>query len=101
MAGNVLVNLTMFYLHRAQNLNQEQTKTTYLMIINLVTIKTIITIIPSTQISDQIKRKKIIYTNYAINTIKLAIITLAPALPLVYTNVAIYNISTNIFLTIN
>src|SRR5207247_6313791 len=58
-------------------------------------------VVPAARISDLVGRKKVIYAGCAIGAVGLAIVALAPALPLVYAGVAIYGVSAGIFLAVD
>jgi MFS family permease len=101
MAGGILVNLAVFYLRRAQSLTERDTGTAYLVMVGLVAIGTVIAVVPSARISDRVGRKKVIYASCALGALGLAIVALAPALPVVYAGVAIYGVSAGIFLAVD
>jgi MFS family permease len=101
MAGGVLVQLATFYLARSQGLDQEATGGAYIVMVGLVALGTIVSVVPSARISDRVGRKPVIYVSCALGALGLAIVAVAPSLPVTYVGVAVYGIAAGIFLAVD
>jgi MFS family permease len=101
MAGGVLVNLAAFYLARSLGLDQQATGSAYFVMVALVAAGTIVSVVPSARVSDRVGRKPVIYASCALGAAGLAIVGVAPSLPVAYAGVAIYGIAAGIFLAVD
>jgi MFS family permease len=101
MAGSVLVSLATFYLARSQGLSEAETGGAYLVLVALIGLGTLVSVVPSARISDRIGRKKVIYASCAVGATGVAIVALAPVMPIAYIGAAAYGISAGIFLAVD
>ena len=101
MAGGVLVQLAAFYLARSHGLDQEATGGAYIVMVGLVALGTIVSVVPSARVSDRVGRKPVIYASCALGAAGLAVVAVAPSLPVAYLGVAVYGIAAGIFLAVD
>lgn len=101
MGGGVLLNLATFYLARSLGLDQEGSAGAYFSLTAIVAITTILAVVPSARVSDRVGRKPVIYASCALGAVGLAIVALAPSLPITLVGVAIFGISTGTFLAVD
>jgi len=100
-AGGVLLNLATFYLARSQSLTETETGQAYLVLVALVGLGTLAAVVPAARISDRIGRKTVIYASCAVGAIGLAVVAVAPNMPIVCVGAVTYGISGGIFLAVD
>ena len=101
MAGGMLLSLAIFYLSRAHGLAEDAAGSTAIVISVLVAGFTVVSVIPSARISDRIGRKPVIWTACGIGVVAMAILALAPSIPVALPGVALYGIASGVFLAVD
>jgi MFS family permease len=101
MGGGILVQLAQNYLHQSQGLNQDQTASTFLVILAIVTVANLLSVVPAARASDRLGRKRVIYTSCLLGGIGLGIVALAPSLPIAFAGMAFFGVSSGTFLAVD
>ncbi len=84
MGGSVLVQLATFYLSRSMGLNQTDTGIVLIPLTGLVAVGTVMSVVPAARISDRVGRKPVIWASCAVGGVGLAIVAVAPILPVAF-----------------
>lgn len=101
MGGGILVQLAQNYLHQSHGLDQDQTGTTFIVVLAIVTVANLVSVVPAARVSDRIGRKKVIYASCVVGGLGLAIVALAPSLLVAYVGMALFGVSSGIFLAVD
>jgi MFS family permease len=101
MGGAALLQLSTFYLAQSHNLNQSDTGATQLIVLGVVTVGSLLSVIPSARLSDRVGRKPVIYASCLFGASGLAITALAPNIPVAIVGVAFFGISAGVFLAVD
>ncbi len=101
LAGGILLNLSLFYLSRAQGLPQEDVGTVGILVGVMVAGFTVLSIVPSARLSDRVGRKPVIWAATAIGMIAFAVLVVAPSVPVALPGVALYGIANGVFLAVD
>ena len=101
MAGGVLMNLSLFYLTRAQSLPEREAGTTGIAVGLTVAVFTVISIVPSARVSDRVGRKPVIWTAIGIGIAAFATLVLAPSVAVALPGAALYGVANGIFLAVD
>ncbi len=101
MGGGILVQLAQNYLHQSHGLDQDQTGTTFIVVLAIVTVANLVSVVPAARVSDRIGRKKVIYASCAFGGLGLAIVALAPSISIAYIGMALFGLSSGIFLAVD
>jgi MFS family permease len=99
--GSVLLTLATFYLNQTHGMGAEETGATELTLLAIVTIGTLLAVVPSARISDRIGRKKVIYASCAIGATGLALVAIAPSIAVALAGAAFFGISAGVFLAVD
>ncbi len=101
MGGSVLVSLATFYLSRSMGLNQTDTGLVLIPLTGLVAVGTVLAVVPAARISDRIGRKPVIWVSCAVGDVGLAVVAIAPGLPIAFIGALLYGVSAGIFLAVD
>jgi MFS family permease len=101
MGGSVLVSLATFYLSRSMGLDQEETGLVLIPLTGLVAVGTVLSVLPAARISDRVGRKPVIWVSCAVGGVGLAIVAIAPILPVAFLGALLYGLSAGIFLAVD
>jgi MFS family permease len=101
IAGALLTNHVIFYLHQSQGLAQEDTALPNVIMLAAVAILTVIAVVPAARISDRVGRKPVIYVSCAIGAIGVALIAVAPNVGIAIIGAALYGLSAGMFLAVD
>jgi MFS family permease len=101
MGGAALVQLSTFYLAQSHALNQADTGTTQLIVLAVITVGSLLSVIPAARVSDRVGRKKVIYTSCLFGASGMTITALAPNIPVALVGVALFGISAGVFLAVD
>jgi Na+/melibiose symporter-like transporter len=101
MAGGVLLNLSVFYLARAQALPEADVGMMGIAIGITVAAFTVISIVPSARVSDRVGRKPVIWAATGIGMVAFAILVAAPSVAVALPGAALYGIANGIFLAVD
>ena len=101
IAGGLLTNHVVFYLVQTQGLSQSETTVPQLVMLGVVVIGNLVAIVPSARISDRVGRKPVIWVSCAIGAIGIAIIAVAPSIPVAIAGAGLYGVSAGTFLAVD
>jgi MFS family permease len=101
MGGGIVVQLAQNYLHQSHGLSQDQTGSTFLIILAIVTVANVVSVVPAARASDRVGRKRVIYLSCLLGGVGLAIVALAPTLPIAYLGMAFFGVSSGTFLAVD
>jgi MFS family permease len=102
IGSGMLVNLAVFYLVRSLGLAEKSDAgQVYLAVAGLVAIMVLLTVVPAARASDRLGRKPVIYAACAVGACALAIVALAPSVPVALVGAALLGISTGSFLAVD
>jgi MFS family permease len=102
IGSGMLVNLAVFYLVRSLGLAEKSDAgQVYLAVAGLVAIMVLLTVVPAARASDRLGRKPVIYAACTVGACALAIVALAPSVPVALVGAALLGISTGSFLAVD
>jgi MFS family permease len=101
IAGALLTNHVIFYLHQSQGLSQEETGLPNVIMLAAVAILTVIGVVPAARVSDRVGRKPVIYVSCAIGGTGIALIAIAPNVAIAIIGAAFYGLSAGMFLAVD
>jgi MFS family permease len=101
MAGSVLFSLALFYIARSHGLGERDAGATYAAVVGLGVAATVIAIIPSARLSDRIGRKPVIWAACILGAIAMAILVVAPTVPVAIVGAVVYGIASGTFLAVD
>jgi MFS family permease len=101
MGGAALVKLALFYLAQTFGLDEGETSRTLIVVLAIVTVANLIAVIPASRLSDRVGRKAVIYVACALGAVSMAIIAVAPSIPVAFVAVAFFGMSQGTFLSVD
>ncbi len=102
IGSGMLVNLAVFYLVRSLGLAEKtDAGQVYLAVAGLVAVMVLLTVVPAARASDRFGRKRVIYAACATGACAMAIVALAPTVPIALVGAALLGISTGSFLAVD
>ena len=81
MGMNMLVNFALFYFVQSFGIAQEDTDVPMISVLAATILGNIAAVVPAARLSDRIGRKPVIYMACAVGSVGLAIVAVAPAIP--------------------
>jgi MFS family permease len=100
-AGALLVNFAPIFLSRAFSMTKIEANGTYIMVLAVVVAANVIAIIPSSRLSDRVGRKPLIWAACAVGAVGVAIIALAPSVPVALVGAFAFGASQGTFLAVD
>ena len=101
MGANMLVNMATFYLAQTFGLTREETGQTNIVLLAATVAGNVLTVIPAGRLSDRVGRKPVIYAACAIGGIGMAIVALAPVIPIAVAGGALFGAGVGMFLAVD
>jgi MFS family permease len=101
MGGVAVLNFVFLYLADSQKLNQQQAGSAFLAMLGAATVASLLSIIPASRLSDRVGRKPVIYVCTALGAIGVAIIAIAPNVPVAVAGAALFGASQGTFLSVD
>jgi MFS family permease len=101
MGAGVLVNLALFYLAQSLLLDQRLAGTVQLVVLAIVVVGNVVAVVPAARLSDRIGRKRVIYVACALGATGLALIAVAPSVPLALVGAALFAVGSGSFLAVD
>jgi len=101
MGANVLVNGAVFFLARSLALNTTAAGTALLGVLGVVTVGNVIAVVPAARISDRIGRKPVIYVACALGAAGLAVVAVAPGVPVALVGAGLFGVGSGAFLAVD
>jgi MFS family permease len=101
MAGGLVTNLAVFYLSDSLGLDQQGTGLVQLAVLGCATAGNVIAVVPAARLSDRIGRKVVIYASCAIGAVGLAVLAVAPNVPVALVGAALFGVSGGTFLAVD
>jgi MFS family permease len=101
IAGALLTNHVVFYLAQVFNLTQEQSRGPQITLLAVVALGTVLSVVPSARISDRIGRKPVIFASCGIGAVGVALVALAPSIPVAVVGASIFGIAAGTFLAVD
>jgi MFS family permease len=99
--GAVLISLAVFYLARSMGLDETGTGLVEIPLVALVALGTVLSVVPAARISDRAGRKPVIWASCAIGAAGIAIVAVAPVLPIAFVGALLYGISAGTFVAVD
>jgi MFS family permease len=81
MGMNMLVNFALFYFRQSFGMEQAETGVPMLSVLAATVVGNLIAVVPAARVSDRVGRKPVIYAACAVGSVGLAIVAVAPAVP--------------------
>jgi MFS family permease len=100
-AGALLVNFVVIYLGRAFGMSKEEANGMYVVLLIVVIAANAIAILPASRLSDRIGRKPIIWGACGIGALGVAIVALAPSIPVAMVGAALFGAANGTFLAVD
>jgi MFS family permease len=101
MGAAMLVILGPFYLHQTFGLDETASGTTFLVVVGFVLVANLVAVIPAGRLSDRIGRKRVLYVSFTLGALGMAVVSLAPILPVAYVGVALFGVASGTFLAVD
>lgn len=101
MGAAMLVILGPFYLHQTFGLDETQSGATFLLVVGFVLVANLIAVLPAGRLSDRFGRKRLLYVSFALGTVGMAIVAVAPILPVAYLGVTLFGLASGTFLAVD
>jgi MFS family permease len=102
LAGaQMLVNFAVFYLAQSFALRQEDTGGPNIALLGATVLGNVLTVIPAGRLSDRIGRKPLIYASCVVGGVGMALVALAPALPVAVVGAALFGAGMGMFLAVD
>jgi MFS family permease len=99
--GALLVNFVVIYLGRAFGMNKADANAMYVTVLIVVIVANALAILPSSRLSDRIGRKAVIYGASVVGALGVAILALAPSVPVALVGAALFGASNGTFLAVD
>ena len=93
--------MSTFYLAQAFGLDEAQTGQTQLILLAVVGLCVIVTVVPSSRLSDRVGRKPVIYASCAIGALGLGMGAFAPVLALALVGAGLFAVAAGAFLAVD
>jgi MFS family permease len=100
-AGALLVNFVVIYLGRAFGMSKEEANGMYVVLLIVVIAANAIAILPASRLSDRIGRKPIIWGACGIGALGVALVALAPVIPVAMVGAALFGAANGTFLAVD
>jgi MFS family permease len=101
MGAAMLVILGPFYLHQTFGLDETASGTTFLVVVGFVLVANLAAVIPAGRLSDRTGRKRVLYASFALGALGMAIVSVAPVLPVAYLGVVLFGLASGTFLAVD
>ncbi len=101
MGAGVLINLQTFYLAQSLGLDQKATALAQVAVLAVVVVGNLVAIVPAGRISDRIGRKRVIYVACLLGGTGLALVAVAPGVPLALVGAAMFGTGSGSFLAVD
>ena len=101
MAGSILFNFAVFYLARSHGMDKGAAGSTYIVVAGIIAAATVVAVVPSARVSDRIGRKPVIWAACVVGIAGMAILILAPSVPVAFIGAALYGIANGTFLAVD
>jgi MFS family permease len=101
MGAGVLVNGAVFFLSRSLALDTTAAGLAQLGILAVVVVSNLVAVVPAARLSDRIGRKPVIYVACALGAAGLAIVAVAPGVPVALVGTALFGIGSGSFLAVD
>ncbi|HVL52801.1 MAG TPA: MFS transporter [Vitreimonas sp.] len=101
IAGALLTNHVVFYLAQSHGLAREETAAPQIVMLGVVALANIIAVVPAARLSDRIGRKPVIYASCLIGAVGVAIIAVAPTIPIAIVGAGLFGLSAGTFLSVD
>ena len=101
MGGGVLINLATFYLAQSLRLDSTETGLALFGVLAVVTVGNVLAVVPAARLSDRIGRKKVIYLACALGSSGLAVVAVAPGVPVALVGAGLFGVGSGSFLAVD
>jgi len=101
MGAAMLVTLGPFYLHQTFGLDESHSGTTFLVVVGFVLVANLLAVFPAGRLSDRIGRKHLLYASFSLGAVGMAIVAVAPVLPVAYLGVVLFGLASGTFLAVD
>jgi MFS family permease len=101
VAGALLINLSTYYLAQTFGLDEAAVGQTKLWLLGVVIVGIVLSVVPSSRLSDRIGRKKVIYAACAIGATGLALAAIAPVIGVALAGAALFAVAAGSFLAVD
>jgi len=101
MGAAMLVILGPFYLHQTFGLDEAASGTTFLVVVGFVLLANLAAVVPAGRLSDRFGRKPVLYLSFTLGTLGMAVVTLAPGVPVACVGVVLFGLASGSFLAVD
>lgn len=101
MGANMLVNFAINFLAQTFTIAQEDTGGPNIALLAATVVGNVVTAIPAGRISDRVGRKPVIYTACVVGAAGMAVIAVAPALPIAVAGAFLFGSGVGMFLAVD
>jgi len=99
--GALLVNFVLIFLGRAFAMTKEEANGMYVVLLIVVMIANVVAILPASRLSDRIGRKPVIFAACGVGGLGVAIVALAPTIPIAMVGAALFGAANGTFLAVD
>ena len=101
MGAAMLVILGPFYLHQTFGLDEAASGSTFLIVVAFVLVANLLAVVPAGRLSDRGRRKRSLYISFGLGAVGMAIVAVAPVLPVAYLGVVLFGLASGTFLAVD
>ncbi len=101
MGAGVLVNGAVFFLARSLALDTSASGVALLGVLVVVAVGNLVAVVPAARISDRIGRKPVIYVACALGAAGLAVVAVAPGVPVALVGAGLFAVGSGAFLAVD
>jgi len=101
MGAGVLVNGAVFFLARSLGLDTSAAGIALLGVLFVVTAGNVIAVVPAARVSDRVGRKPVIYVACALGAAGVAIVAIAPGVPVALVGATLFGVGSGSFLAVD
>jgi MFS family permease len=101
MGANMLVNFALFYLAQTFALKQDETGLPNIALLGATVLGNVVSVIPAARASDRIGRKPVIYAACALGGLGMAVVAVAPVIPVAIVGAGLFGAGSGMFLAVD
>jgi MFS family permease len=101
MGGGVLINLATFYLAQSLRLDSTETGLALFGVLAVIAVGNVLAVVPAARLSDRIGRKRVIYGACFLGGSGLAVVAVAPGVPVALVGAGLFGVGSGSFLAVD
>jgi MFS family permease len=101
IAGALLTNHVVFYLAQSHGLGQGETFGPQVVLLAVVVVGNLLAVVPAARLSDRVGRKPVIYGSCIVGAVGVAVVAVAPTIPIAIAGAGLFGVSAGTFLAVD